>query len=243
MTIVYQDERIVVAVKPNGVLSTDEPGGMPSLLRQTLGTDCIRTVHRLDAQTGGLMVFARSRKAAALLSAQVRERQFSKGYLAVVHGVPQPPAGQLRDLLGRDSVRRVTFVADTPSAETREALLDYLSRHPDQPLTVREIAAGVEPDGVSLSAVYRILAELEAAGLIRRESRPGSREAVVQYVGAENCRGHLHLTCTRCGRTVHLSSAAASLLTGMAAGEGFSLDLTRTALYGLCPRCRQEVQP
>ena len=91
----------------------------------------------------------------------------------------------------------------------REALLDYLSRHPDQPLTVREIAAGVEPDGVSLSAVYRNLAELEAAGLIRRESRPGSREAVVQYVGAENCRGHLHLTCTRCGRTVHLSSAAA----------------------------------
>ena len=109
MTIVYQDERIVVAVKPNGVLSTDEPGGMPSLLRQTLGTDCIRTVHRLDAQTGGLMVFARSRKAAALLSEQVRERQFSKGYLAVVHGVPQPPAGQLRDLLGRDSVRRVTL--------------------------------------------------------------------------------------------------------------------------------------
>ena len=125
MTIVYQDERIVVAVKPNGVLSTDEPGGMPSLQRQTLGTDCIRTVHRLDAQTGGLMVFARSRKAAALLSEQVRERQFSKGYLAVVHGVPQPPAGQLRDLLGRDSVRRVTFVADTPSAEMREALLDY----------------------------------------------------------------------------------------------------------------------
>ena len=119
----------------------------------------------------------------------------------------------------------------------------WISRHPDQPLTVREIAAGVEPDGVSLSAVYRNLAELEAAGLIRRESRPGSREAVVQYVGAENCRGHLHLTCTRCGRTVHLSSAAASLLTGMAAGEGFSLDLTRTALYGLCPRCRQEVQP
>ena len=154
----------------------------------------------------------------------------------------------------------------------REALLDYLSRHPDQPLTVREIAAGVEPmlvphanqlagvDDVfnavrvrcdmlgdtvfyGRGAGYRNLAELEAAGLIRRESRPGSREAVVQYVGAENCRGHLHLTCTRCGRTVHLSSAAASLLTGMAAGEGFSLDLTRTALYGLCPRCRQEVQP
>lgn len=125
MEIIYQDNRVVVAVKPAGVLSTDEPGGMPSLLRQVLGTDCIRTVHRLDAQTGGVMVFARSRMAAALLSRQVRERQFSKCYLAVVHGVPQPQSGEMRDLLGRDSLRRVTYVADTPSAETREALLSY----------------------------------------------------------------------------------------------------------------------
>ena len=115
----------MVALKPAGVLSTDEPGGMPSLLRQALGTDCIRTVHRLDAQTGGLMVFSRSRKAASLLSQQLRERQFSKDYLAAVHGTPQPPSGQLRDLLGRDSVRRITYVADGPSSETREALLSY----------------------------------------------------------------------------------------------------------------------
>ena len=125
MEIIYQDSRIVVAVKPAGVLSTDEPGGMPSLLRQALNTDCIRTVHRLDAQTGGVMVFARSRMAASLLSQQVRERQFSKCYLAAVHGTPQPQSGEMRDLLGRDSVRRVTYVADTPSADTREALLTY----------------------------------------------------------------------------------------------------------------------
>ena len=125
MEIIYQDNRVVVAVKPAGVLSTDEPGGMPSLLRQALNTDCIRTVHRLDAQTGGVMVFARSRMAASLLSQQVRERQFSKCYLAAVHGTPQPQSGEMRDLLGRDSVRRVTYVADTPSADTREALLTY----------------------------------------------------------------------------------------------------------------------
>lgn len=125
MEILYQDNRIVVAVKPAGILSTDEPGGMPSLLRQALNTDCIRTVHRLDAQTGGVMVFARSRMAASLLSQQVRERQFSKYYLAAVHGTPQPQSGEMRDLLGRDSVRRVTYVADTPSADTREALLTY----------------------------------------------------------------------------------------------------------------------
>ena len=125
MEILYQDNRIVVAVKHAGILSTDEPGGMPSLLRQALNTDCIRTVHRLDAQTGGVMVFARSRMAASLLSQQVRERQFSKCYLAAVHGAPQPQSGEMRDLLGRDSVRRVTYVADTPSADTREALLTY----------------------------------------------------------------------------------------------------------------------
>ena len=125
MEIVYQDERIVVAVKPAGVLSTDEAGGMPELLRQALHTDCIRTVHRLDAQTGGLMVFARSRMAAALLSEQVRQRQFGKAYLAAVHGVPQPLSGEMRDLLERDSVRRVTYVAQAPSAATREALLTY----------------------------------------------------------------------------------------------------------------------
>ena len=90
-----------------------------------LGTDCIRTVHRLDAQTGGLMVFARSRKAASLLSEQLRQHRIRKTYLAVLHGLPQPPSGQLRDLLGRDSLRRVTYVADAPSPETREALLSY----------------------------------------------------------------------------------------------------------------------
>ena len=125
MEIIYQDSRIVVVVKPAGVLSTDEPGGMPSLLRQALGTDCIRTVHRLDAQTGGVMVFARSRMAASLLSQQVRERRFSKCYLAAVHGTPRPQSGEMRDLLGRDSARRVTYVADAPSADTRVALLTY----------------------------------------------------------------------------------------------------------------------
>lgn len=125
----------------------------------------------------------------------------------------------------------------------REALLDYLSRHPGSaahgPGDRRRCGTGRREPERGIPEPCRT----GSRRLIRRESRPGSREAVVQYVGAENCRGHLHLTCTRCGRTVHLSSAAASLLTGMAAGEGFSLDLTRTALYGLCPRCRQEVQP
>ena len=91
MDILYQDTRIVVAVKPAGVVSTDEPGGMPELLRAHLHTDCIRTVHRLDAQVAGVMVFARSRMAASLLSQQIREHRFSKEYLAVLCGTHTQP--------------------------------------------------------------------------------------------------------------------------------------------------------
>ncbi len=125
MDIVFQDNRIVVAVKPVGVLSTDEENGMPSLLREALGTDCIRTVHRLDAQVSGLMVYARSAKAASLLSEQMREHHFHKEYLAVIHGKPEHDRGTFRDLLGRDTVRRMTYVANAPDKDVREAILDY----------------------------------------------------------------------------------------------------------------------
>ena len=125
MEIVYQDRRIVVSVKPSGVLSTDVPGGMPELLRAQLGTPCIRTVHRLDAQVAGLMVFARSARAASLLSEQIRTRQFGKEYLAVVHGVLPEAGGVLRDLLGRDSARRMTYVAQEPGRDVRAAVLSY----------------------------------------------------------------------------------------------------------------------
>lgn len=126
MDIIYRDKRILVAVKPSGVLSTDEVGGMPSLLRAELGDDhsCIRTVHRLDAAVSGLMVFARSAKAASLLSEQIRQQRFTKEYLAVVHGCP-PPSGTLKDFLLRDKARRMTLVTDAPGKDTREASLSY----------------------------------------------------------------------------------------------------------------------
>lgn len=125
MDIVYQDERIVVAVKPAGVISTDVRNGMPELLRRQLHTDCIRTVHRLDAPVSGLMVLARSSRAAAEISAQIRDGAFSKAYLAVLRGVPQEMSGELIDLLGRDRERRMTYVADAPAKGVQEARLRY----------------------------------------------------------------------------------------------------------------------
>ena len=125
MDIVYEDKRIVVAVKPAGVVSVDQPGGMHELLRQTLHTACIRTVHRLDAPVAGLMVFARSAYAAGELSRQIREGEFEKTYLAVVRGMPKADEGELTDLLGRDKTRRMTYVAEGPGKDVREARLRY----------------------------------------------------------------------------------------------------------------------
>lgn len=123
MDILYSDDRVLVCVKPAGVLSTDEPGGMPELIRQQLGVE-VRTVHRLDRAVSGLMVFARTARSAADLSAQIREGSFEKQYQAVVHGQP-PEQDTLRDLLLRDKARRMTFVTDTPSKEAQEAVLSY----------------------------------------------------------------------------------------------------------------------
>lgn len=127
MDFVYLDKRIAVCVKPAGVLSTDGPGGMPSLVRQALGDEhaCVRTVHRLDRVVGGLMVFARSAYAAGELSRQVREGQFEKEYMAVVHGVPAPGRGKMEDLLRRDTRERRTYVAAEPGKDVRPAALEY----------------------------------------------------------------------------------------------------------------------
>lgn len=124
MDILYCDSDIVVCVKPARVLSTDEPGGLPELLRAELRTEDFRTVHRLDRVVSGLMVVARNAKAASELSRQVREDEFGKEYLAVVHGRPEE-SGTLRDLLGRDKARKMTFVAAQMAKGVQEAILRY----------------------------------------------------------------------------------------------------------------------
>lgn len=127
MDLLYLDKRVAVCLKPPGVLSTDEPGGMPDLIREALNEPkgCVRTVHRLDRVVGGVMVFARSARAASELSAQVRGDEVQKTYLAVVHGTPSPACGTFTDLLLRDTARRMTLVVSQPQKGAQEAILDY----------------------------------------------------------------------------------------------------------------------
>lgn len=125
MEIVYQDKDIVVCIKPAGVLSTDEPGGMPDLVRAAIGDTNVRTVHRLDQTVSGLMVLARRSKAASELSRQIREGQFEKEYLAVIHGDPKDDSGTYHDLLWRDKQERKTYIVQESGKDVQEAVLDY----------------------------------------------------------------------------------------------------------------------
>ena len=127
MDFIYQDDDIIVCIKPPRVLSTDEPGGLPELVRQALGDEKadIRTVHRLDRVVSGLIVLARSASAASELSRQIRQQEFEKEYLAVLHGQPLEDSGRLWDLLLRNKAERKTYVVSEMAKGVQEAILQY----------------------------------------------------------------------------------------------------------------------
>ena len=135
MEVIYRDVDIAVCVKPPRVLATDEPGGMPELVRQTLGIDDVRTVHRLDRVVSGLMVLALSGEAASELSRQIREGTFQKEYMAVVHGHPEAKSGEFRDLLLRDKQERKTYIVTQPAKGVQEAILTYQVQNQTDTLT------------------------------------------------------------------------------------------------------------
>lgn len=127
MRVLYEDDRVFVCIKPVGVLSTDEPGGMPERIRTYLGDEkaVVKTVHRLDRVVGGVMVYARTARASSDLGKQMQTGAFHKEYRAVLRGEPPEMEGTLCDLLVRNKTLRKTFVTDVPGPEAKEAVLDY----------------------------------------------------------------------------------------------------------------------
>ena len=125
--ILFSDDRVIVCVKPAGVLSTDEPGGMPQLLRAELGDSeaVVKSVHRLDRAVGGVMVYARTKRAASDLGRQIEEGTFQKKYLAVVSGTSAEATAVLRHWLLRDRAARRTEVVPEGTEGAQEAVLSY----------------------------------------------------------------------------------------------------------------------
>ncbi len=122
----------------------------------------------------------------------------------------------------------------------RKILLEYLYAHRDELLSAKDIASALAHESISVSAVYRNLAELEKNGQVHRISKSGSREVYYQYTAARECRECLHLSCKECGRTYHMSMSAAKLVTSsIAESEMFDIDKSDTIIYGICRGCRK----
>ena len=119
--IIEQSENYVICIKPFGISSEHD---MPKLLTEALGGE-IFCVHRLDNAVGGIMVFAKNRKTAALLSKQISDHTFEKKYLAVIEGKPSENSGEMRDLLFKDSFKNKSYVVKRMRKGVKEAVLNY----------------------------------------------------------------------------------------------------------------------
>ena len=134
-SIIYEDNHLLVVEKPVNIpVQADNTRDMDLLtvLKQYVketynkpGEVYLGLVHRLDRPVGGIMVFARTSKAAARLSDQIRTRTFKKTYLAVVRGIPAKTKATLRDFLLKNEVTNMVSVVKEGTKEAKEAILDY----------------------------------------------------------------------------------------------------------------------
>lgn len=120
MEILYSDANIAVCIKPVGLDSEQE---VPDALIQQLGGQ-IFPIHRLDKNVGGVMVYARTKPAAASLSKAVQDGTMVKEYVAMVHGTP-PEQGDWEDLLWKDSRKNKVFVVKRVRGGVKKARLEF----------------------------------------------------------------------------------------------------------------------
>ena len=146
--ILYEDNHLIVAVKPQNIPSQKDPSGDPdilSLLKSYIkekyskpGEAYIGLIHRLDRPTGGVMVFARTSKAASRLSAQIKNGRFEKRYLAVLKG-SVPEAGTLTDWLKKDRETNTVSISDENDPAAKKAVLEYSIKEKADGLTLADI--------------------------------------------------------------------------------------------------------
>lgn len=120
MEILCCEKDIAVIIKPVGMDSESE---VPAALIQAVGGECF-TVHRLDKNVGGVMVYARNKQTAAALSRAIQDNTMVKEYVAMVHGTP-PEQGDWHDLLFKDSSKNKVFVVKKERRGVKKARLEF----------------------------------------------------------------------------------------------------------------------
>jgi 23S rRNA pseudouridine1911/1915/1917 synthase len=135
MQILYEDNHVLVVLKPAGLVMQADRTGDPSLLEvakhwlieqyQKPGNAYVGLVHRLDRPVAGVVVLAKTSKAASRLSIQFRDRTVQKFYVAVVEGSLTLPSGTLVHYIRKRGVNRRVYISETPLEEGSKAELSY----------------------------------------------------------------------------------------------------------------------
>lgn len=133
--IIYEDNHLLVVEKPVNIPVQEDRSqdkDLLSLLKQDIkiryqkpGNVYLGLVHRLDRPVGGVMVFAKTSKAASRLSDMIRRRVFEKNYLAIVRGRPAKAEGRLTDYLVKNRQKNIVYVTQSDHKEAKKAVLDY----------------------------------------------------------------------------------------------------------------------
>ena len=122
----------------------------------------------------------------------------------------------------------------------RKKLIDYFESNIHHTLSAQDIYVQLKEQGISLSAIYRNLAEMEKDGVICRVSENNRYGVLYQYTNKDECAGAVHLKCENCSTTLHLNSNIAHMMTGFVKDEyGFAINCSNTFLYGKCEKCSQ----
>lgn len=137
-SIIYEDENIIVLHKPAGMPSQMDGSiyGIEDMARAYLqhkekwvpGRDpgfIPSLCHRLDRNTEGLLLFAKTAEALRVLTEKIKQREVVKTYRCVVEGVPHPPSGEWRDFLWKDAKQKRVYAQKRPSPGAKEAVLRY----------------------------------------------------------------------------------------------------------------------
>lgn len=135
LNVIYEDNHIIVVEKPVNIPSQSDKTGdvdLLSIVKQYIkekynkpGNVYVGLIHRLDRPVGGVMVFAKTSKAAARLSNQVREKQFQKTYLTIANGKMEQEKGTLQDYLLKNEKTNMSKVVAEGTKNSKLALLDY----------------------------------------------------------------------------------------------------------------------
>jgi 23S rRNA pseudouridine1911/1915/1917 synthase len=147
--ILFEDNHCLALAKPAGCLSTHFQGKEETLDRavkhylkqryQKPGNVFLGVVHRLDRAVSGVLLFARTSKAAARLSEQFREGTIEKVYWAIVEGRLDANAGSLEDWLRKDQEQRRVHVTAPHAAQAKQALLHFSKKGEHKDLTWLEV--------------------------------------------------------------------------------------------------------